>query len=171
MFKEILKYEGPGGLVRGIEAAFYGAIIYGFTYFYFYKKFKEHYKTYIGESSAKMFMICSFMTQSFALIIFYPFDMIKVRLQTSNHIFKYKGLKDAFTRIYYQNGNPSGWFIGLPVYMLTYISNFTLQLTIYEILTARYKRNGDFKRNEYACVFKASSMSGYVKKKLVDVTF
>lgn len=44
MFKEIVKYEGVGGLTKGIQASFYGAIIYGFTYFYIYKQFKEYYK-------------------------------------------------------------------------------------------------------------------------------
>jgi hypothetical protein len=84
-----------------------------------------------------------------ALTVFYPFDMIKVRLQTSNHLFKYKGLKDAFTRIFYQDSTPFGLYIGLPMYMVTYISNFTLQLTLYEVLTARYKKSGEFEKNEY----------------------
>ena len=57
MFKEIVKYEGIHGLTKGIQASFYGAIIYGFTYFYFYKKFKEIYKKRLGHTSAMMFMI------------------------------------------------------------------------------------------------------------------
>ena len=149
MFRDIVKYEGVRGFTKGIQASFYGSIIYGFTYFYLYKQFKEKYKKYIGDCSAKMFMISSCLTQMLALWVFYPFDMIKVRLQTSNDIFKYKGLKDAFKRIWHQHSSPKGLYAGFPVYMCTYISNFTLQLTVYELMTAELKRCGEFERNEY----------------------
>jgi len=109
-----------------------------------------------------MFMISSCLTQMFALWVFYPFDMIKVRLQTSNDIYKYKGLKDAFRRIWFQHNSPKGLYTGFPVYMCTYISNFTLQLTLYELLTAELKKSGEFQKNEYRCVFMCSAISGLV---------
>jgi hypothetical protein len=89
------------------------------------------------------------ITQIQALLLFYPFDMIKVRLQTSNHIFKYKGLKDAFKCVYEENGNIRGFYSGLSVYLLTYVSNFTIQLTLYEVLTAYSKKTGIHDDNEY----------------------
>lgn len=149
MFRDIVKYEGILSLTKGIQASFYGAIIYGFTYFYLYKQLKEKYKKYIGDCSAKMFMLTSCATQMIALCVFYPFDMIKVRLQTSNHIFKYKGLNNAFKRIYYQHNSIKGFYCGLRMYMCTYVSNFTLQLTIYELLTAELKKKGVYEQNEY----------------------
>ena len=36
------------------------------------------------------FMLASMITQIISLGAFYPFDVIKVRMQTSNHIYKYK---------------------------------------------------------------------------------
>lgn len=59
MFRHIVSNEGVSGLTKGIQASFYGAIIYGFTYFYLYKLFKETYKKHIGESSAFMFLLAS----------------------------------------------------------------------------------------------------------------
>lgn len=57
MLREIVWNEGPQGLYKGIQACFFGSIIYGFSYFYIYKKLKEHYKQYIGKSSFVMFML------------------------------------------------------------------------------------------------------------------
>lgn len=117
---------------------------------------------YIGNVSAGMFMISSCLTQMIALWVFYPYDMIKVRLQTSNHIYRYKGLKDAYVRIYHQHSSPKGLYIGLPMYMCTYVSNFTLQLTIYELFTAELKKRGQYQTNEYRWVLFASAISGLV---------
>lgn len=162
MFRDIIKYEGVFGLTKGIQASFYGAIIYGFTYFYLYKQLKEKYKKYIGDPNAAMFMLTSCVTQMMALCVFYPFDMIKVRLQTSNHLFKYKGLKDAFLRIYYQHNSLKGLYTGFPMYLCTYVCSFTLSLTLYELMIAKLKKSGEFERNEYKCVISSSALSGLI---------
>jgi hypothetical protein len=168
MFRYIFRNEGVAGLTKGIQASFYGAIIYGFTYFYLYKLFKETYKKHIGESSAFMFLLASCFTQMIALWVFYPFDMIKVRLQTSNHIFKYKGLKNAFIRIFYQHNSLKGFYVGFPVYLCTYVTNFSFQITIYELITGELKERGDYANNEYGCVLGSSAVSGLIAASLTN---
>lgn len=46
-----------------------------------------------------MFMVSSIITQTIALNLFYPFDTIKVRMQTKNDIYKYENVFKAYAHI------------------------------------------------------------------------
>jgi hypothetical protein len=48
-----------------------------------------------------------------ALSFYYPFDLIKTRMQTSNHTFKYNGTFDAFHKVFHENKSQleiKNWF-------------------------------------------------------------
>jgi hypothetical protein len=42
----------------------------------------------------------SAIAEFFALFFYYPYDLIKTRMQTSNETFKYRGVADAFVKIW-----------------------------------------------------------------------
>jgi hypothetical protein len=89
MTKKIYAKEGFAGFSKGISACFYGSIACGFIYFSFYKFFKQYYREFLGDSYniAWTFFLASLTAEFITLIFYYPFDMFKCRLQTSNYIF------------------------------------------------------------------------------------
>jgi Mitochondrial carrier protein len=91
MIHKIYKKEGLVGFGKGFSAAFYGAAIYGFAYFSIYKVLKSYFKDKFGDKvdMAICYLIASFTTEALTLIVKFPYDLIKCRLQSVNYIFKY----------------------------------------------------------------------------------
>ena len=85
------------------------------------------------------FMLASMITQIISLGAFYPFDVIKVRMQTSNHIYKYKNVFSAYFNIYKQQGI-FGLYHGLNYYLTAYVMSVSLSLTCHEILLGALKK-------------------------------
>lgn len=105
MLRDIVKTEGiRKGLYKGYSASFYGSIMYGYIYFFLYKGLKVHMKESMGgPSSASMkaaiYASASTIAECLALTVYYPFELIKVRLMTMNDRFKYESVNDAFHKI------------------------------------------------------------------------
>jgi hypothetical protein len=98
---KIWQKEGLIGFGRGFSAAFYGAVMAGFTYFFLYKFFKEKIAKQFEKWNMKVdvgliALMSSFTAELFTLLSKYPFDLVKCRLQSVNKIFKYKNLVHAF---------------------------------------------------------------------------
>ena len=66
-------------------------------------------------------LMASFTAEIFTLMIQYPFDLVKCRLQATNNIFKYKNLKHAFQSEIKNNGIKS-MYIGITPFLVTYCS-------------------------------------------------
>lgn len=105
MLREIVVKEGiRKGLYKGYSASFYGSLMYGYIYFYIYKGLKVYMKESLGgPSSASMkaaiYASASTIAECIALSIYYPFELIKVRLLTKNDYYKYHSVSDAFRKI------------------------------------------------------------------------
>jgi len=86
MARKIYLKEGIYGFSKGFSACFYGSVACGFIYFSLYKLFKSHFKDYLGDSYniAWTFFLASFVAEFFTLIVYYPFDLVKCRLQSNN---------------------------------------------------------------------------------------
>ena len=133
MISKIYLKDGVQGFGKGFSACFYGAAIYGFTYFAIYKVLKGFFKDRFGDKVdfAICYLLAAFVTESLTLVFKFPFDLIKCRLQSVNQIFKYKSLPHAFTKEITTNGIGSLYSGSLP-YFATYATFVTLQFSIYE---------------------------------------
>lgn len=103
MFKKVTKNEGYMGLFKGYSAAFYSSILSGFIYFYVYKLskiyLKDNYSPKNAAHYAGIYALASSIAEIFVIFIYYPFELVKVRLQTKNHLYRYQNLFDAFVKI------------------------------------------------------------------------
>jgi hypothetical protein len=91
MVHKIWAKEGIHGFVKGFSACFYGATFVGFLYFCLYKMLKTHLVNYLPSSwdIGLVFASAALTAETLCLGIKFPFDLIKCRLQSNNHIFKY----------------------------------------------------------------------------------
>jgi len=108
---ELLKHEGALSLFRGIQPVLYGYFIASLVYFYVYAHSKNILSGLVvstEESQVWKQMAVSFVGSGFAeflsLAFYYPFDLIKTRMQVSqlgNH--HYNGVLDATLKIMNEN--------------------------------------------------------------------
>jgi hypothetical protein len=94
MVKNIYVKEGLYGFGKGFSACFYGSVACGFIYFSLYKLFKIYFREFFGETYniAWTFFMASFAAEFFTLIVYYPYDLVKCRLQSKNYVFKYRNI-------------------------------------------------------------------------------
>ena len=162
MLNRIFSKEGIYGLSKGITAAFYGSILCGFMYFTLYKKLKHFFKELFGEkvNIGFVFFSAAFISEFVTLGFYYPFDLIKSRLQTRNYHFKYKNLPHAFRKEISKNGVLSLYRGALP-FLATYTCTVSIQFTVYELLIAFFKqRDIKFSQRELAYIVLASFAAG-----------
>jgi solute carrier family 25 phosphate transporter 3 len=134
--------EGIIGFGRGFSAAFYGGLFSGFSYFYLYKHFKQIlFEKYSNKIDVGwLCLLASFGAEFLTLIIKYPFDLVKCRLQSVNAVFKYKNLFHAFRKEIKTNGVLS-LYEGVTPFLATYCTFVALQFSIYEKMLDYYKKS------------------------------
>jgi hypothetical protein len=91
MVKKIYTKEGISGFTKGFSACFYGSIACGFLYFSLYKLFKQVFRDLFGSTYniAWTYFAASFVAELFTLLVYYPYDLVKCRMQSKNYEFKY----------------------------------------------------------------------------------
>lgn len=84
--RDIFKTEGINGFFRGYSATFYSSIISGFVYFYIYKHLKLFLKDKIDNPNylTMIYAAASWTAESFALLVYYPYELVRVRMLTMN---------------------------------------------------------------------------------------
>lgn len=139
MVRMIYLKEGLYGFSKGFSACFYGSIFCGFIYFSLYKLFKIHFKEWFGEgyNIAWTFFMASFVAEFFTLFVYYPYDLIKCRLQSKNYIFKYRNLPHAFQQE--MQKSVFSLYQGSLPFLVTYCLCVSIQFTIYEYLMKLFK--------------------------------
>lgn len=87
ILNETIKKEGTLALYRGISVTFFGSIIYGFFYFHFYPLLKMTFHDFFEKRGALplLYFASGCISDFLSLIIYYPFETIKVRFQTKHH--------------------------------------------------------------------------------------
>ena len=100
MVKHIYRNEGMLGFTKGFSAMFYGSIACGFIYFALYKSFKALFRDFLGEdvNIGWTYFLSAMVAEFFTLMVYYPYDLMKCRLQSMNYKFKYKNLPHAFRK-------------------------------------------------------------------------
>ena len=106
------------------------------------------YGTYKDINPTTVFFAASIIAESLTILVHFPYDLIKCRLQSKNYIFKYKNLPHAFKKEIKNNGVSSLYQGALP-FLCTYVAFVCFQFTIYEVMMNNYKKvNGESKFNE-----------------------
>lgn len=109
------------------------------------------------------YFTASCIAEVFALTLYYPYDMIKVRLQTSNDKFHYNSLSDAFSKII-KKSSLTGLYRGSSIYIFTYMINYSMQMMIYEVAIEKAKKKNiiKFHQYEWEIIAFSSCLSGIV---------
>lgn len=125
--RAIYNKEGVFGFGRGFSACFYGSIFCGFAYFFLYKSIKlQLYETFGREVNPTLVFLCaSVLAESLTLLVHFPYDLIKCRLQSKNYEFKYKNLPHAFKKEIKHNGFFSLYTGAFP-FLITYTTFVSL---------------------------------------------
>ena len=156
MVRKIYYSEGVLGFGRGIGAAVYGNYTAGFLYFIIYKWLK----TNMPELGGFKNLLAGMLAESSAIIIKFPFDLIKCRLQSVNYIFKYADWTHGL-RVEYKKNGVKGLYSGAFPYLLTYTTFTALQFSIYEwILIQSKRRVEDFAKWEFYLNMVAGCIGG-----------
>jgi len=110
-----------------------------------------------------IYLAAAFTAQTITLGVYYPFDLIKIRLQTSNKRYKYRSIPEAFRREVRQNGIGSLYRGAVP-YIMTSIVSTCIWFTIYESVIKNFKENDSqlYQQKEPMYVIIASVLSGSV---------
>lgn len=171
MYKHITKQEGLYGLSKGISATFYGSIVAGFMYFSLYKLFKQwmYQLTNNKLHPSLVFLTSSFIAETLTLSLYYPYNLFKSRLQTSNSIYKYKSLLHAFQKEFQENGAMSlykGWWPFLIMFSTTIALQFTVYETYLKYVREHYSRS--YKKNEFLHIVWGSFIAGAIGHALTN---
>lgn len=99
--KRIYHSTGLPGFFRGGTVTIFGSSLAGFIYFSIYKHIKEVVKNMLEHKKHLYFMaysIASIVAEVIVYVFYYPFDLIKTRIQTGQ--FAYKHFIDGVKKIW-----------------------------------------------------------------------
>ena len=63
------------------------------------------------------------MAEALSMIIYYPYEIVKVRMVAKNDLYKYKSIPDAFHKITGANGM-KGLYKGYIPFLINYVSTY-----------------------------------------------
>jgi hypothetical protein len=174
MLQKIYKNEGLMGFGRRFSAMFYGSEVCGFIYFILYKVFKVEFKKYFWDSLSfgQVVFLASWTVELFTLLFYYPYDLIKCRLQSKNYHFKYRNLPHAFRKEITEGIIFSLYRGGLP-FVVTYCMCVSIQFTIYESVMKYFKlkyskEEGELEKKELQINMLAGFLAGAISSGLTN---
>lgn len=140
MLRNVINEEGATALFRGIAATYYGSMFYGFTYFFSYPWLKKKGHDFFSSRNALplLHLGSGFVSEYLALLLYYPFETIKVRLQTKTYADSVS-LIDGIADLARETGLKQ-MYKGYFWYALHYSINYSVQISLYEYLIATHKR-------------------------------
>ena len=188
LLKSLLNEKGPKGLLSlfaGVNATFYASTLGGIVYFTLYKTSKSWIKKIWKTSkpgndtfgSFLRYFVSAIMAEIVALTVYFPFELIKTRIQTSNHIYKYTSLPNAFGRIgrssVEQHQNPlRAFYSGCAPFFAMFTLYTAIQFTCYEEMMRIFKVDQNSLQSEgngkLISVFTSSVISGAIASLLTN---
>ena len=143
MSRRIFSKEGLFGFTHGLSVTYYSSLIGGLIYFSTYKFFKKLLKQENSEDNANInffaYLLSSCIGELFFMVIYYPFDLVRTRMQTRTKLHTYNGIIDGFRQIVASKKKVGYWRIhklydgATPSFVLN-ISNQCLIFSITESL-------------------------------------
>ena len=134
-------------LMNGFQPMIYGLTASVFLYYYLYKGIKEEIKAFfrkydIDDRSLKAIAIMSAGSSAIwelvAICFYYPFDLIKARMQRDSH-YNYKNTTDGLYQIYNKSRKTSLFselYRGAGVFSLSYGMYTVFEFMLYETILA-----------------------------------
>ena len=100
MFQNVYGKYGPYGLYRGFTTTYYSSTTAGYAFFAIYKglkiKLKEYYQPTTQKQLTLIYLSASIIAETLSLLMYYPYEMMKVRIIAKNDKYKYKSVSDGF---------------------------------------------------------------------------
>lgn len=180
-----LKRKGISPLMRGVQPVVYGATISSFIYFVLYKNFKESIKYRMDKHGIDKTNLSSVFLMSagastfanfFAVSVYYPYDLIKTRMQIVGE-YKYKNIVDAIFKIHNEDTSTyrlQNFFKGYGLYSVLFISFVTLEFSIYETIMMYFSRkhsNGAILSENLQCEDSETLFEHHQSKKMIHILF
>lgn len=129
MIKNVYKRDGSYGLYRGFTTSYYSSAVAGFVFFGIYKglkiKLKEIYEPKTQNQCGMIYLVSSIVAEAITLCLYYPFEIIKVRIVAKNEQYGYKSLPDAFKKMYAQGGL-KGMYTGSSHFLVNYVLSYSI---------------------------------------------
>ena len=106
LMKHVYKTEGYWSFCKGFTSIYYGWILYGYLYFSIYKYLKHVLRPFFEErnSLTTMYFLVAGISDYLALLVYYPFEVLKVRMQCWEHQYGYAGISEGFKDLYKNYG-------------------------------------------------------------------
>lgn len=177
----IYKKDGFFGFWRGASATYYAALIGGMIYFTTYKYLKNLLSSTENNLNTLAYLISSISGEILFLLFYYPFDLIRTRMQTRRVEFDYKGVLDAFRKIV--NGSLLNFrhyknlYVGAGPSFVLNVTNQSLMFTVLETMREIYmKKRGYISVNQLhsidylMCSVVAGVVSGAITNILEVIT-
>lgn len=74
---------------------------------------------------AMIYAFASAISQVTSLMVYYPYELVKIRFLTKNEVYKYESVWDAFKKIY-RKDSVKGLYKGSIPFFLTQLSVYTV---------------------------------------------
>eukprot|EP00355_Strombidium_rassoulzadegani_P010708 CAMPEP_0168621744 /NCGR_PEP_ID=MMETSP0449_2-20121227/7870_1 /TAXON_ID=1082188 /ORGANISM="Strombidium rassoulzadegani, Strain ras09" /LENGTH=249 /DNA_ID=CAMNT_0008662909 /DNA_START=574 /DNA_END=1319 /DNA_ORIENTATION=+ len=172
--QQVYKHYGPYGIYRGFRTSYYSATTGAFAFFIVYKgmkqKMREYFQPATQQQCSLIYLVASVCAEAISMFIYYPYEILKVRMITKNDTFGYKSIPDAFHKIFKSEG-VRGWYKGYPYFLVNFVLSNTIQLVIYETYMDLKKKkvgNREFKLNEGRYVIEAALLGGFITGSLLN---
>lgn len=140
--------------MSGVQPVLYGYLASGFVYFYFYKKIKMWMSVYLVDENSTggerplwhIFMMsagASIIAELISLVLYYPYDLIKTRMQSMEEKYRYKNVTDASIKIMNESSQMKvmNFYKGSFLYGIAYVSFIGIEFSLYESLLVYIERN------------------------------
>jgi hypothetical protein len=105
-----------------------------------------------------------------ALVLYYPYEIVKVRMVAKNDQYNYKSIPDAFTKMYNSNGL-LGMYKGSSHFLVNYVLSYSILMVIYETyMDLKKAKHGleKYKKNENRYVIEAALLGGFLSGLLMN---
>lgn len=70
-------------------------------------------------------MVSSIVAEAVTLALYYPYEIVKVRIVAKNDKYQYKSLPDAFQKMYAQGGI-KGMYTGSSHFLINYVLSYSI---------------------------------------------
>ena len=129
MFQNVYSKYGSYGLYRGFSTTYYSSTTAGYAFFAIYKglkvKLKEIYQPKTQNQLTMIYLCASVVAETISLLMYYPYEMMKVRIIAKNDKYNYRSVFDGFRQVLHQDG-VSGLYKGSQHFLANYVMSYSI---------------------------------------------
>ena len=103
MFRSVFNHYGPYGIYRGFSGSYYSTLTAGYVFFALYKGIKielrDKLKPKTQSQCSMIYFASSIIAEALSMLIYYPYEIFKIRYVAKNDKYRYNGVTDCFRKI------------------------------------------------------------------------